>query len=76
LVREIELLGDAQVTLLSDRRKFAPYGLDGGLPGAKGQTILVTNGAEQSLPGKCNLQVNAGDVIRIATPGGGGWGTK
>ncbi|MBV9612465.1 MAG: hydantoinase B/oxoprolinase family protein, partial [Acidobacteriaceae bacterium] len=74
LVREIELLGAAQVTLLSERRIFAPYGLQGGEPGAKGRSILLENGAEKELPGKCNIQANAGAVLRIETPGGGGWG--
>lgn len=72
LVREIELLGDAQVTLLSERRVFAPYGLEGGAEGAKGRAFLNGN----PLPGKCNVQVRAGDVLRIETPGGGGWGKK
>jgi N-methylhydantoinase B len=71
LVREIELLGAAQVTLLADRRIFAPYGLNGGAPGAKGRSRL---NSETDLPGKCNLQAKAGDIIRIETPGGGGWG--
>jgi N-methylhydantoinase B len=70
LVREIEILGDAQVTLLSDRRVFAPYGLQGGREGAKGRAFL--NGEE--LPGKCNVQVKKGDRLRIESPGGGGWG--
>lgn len=70
LVREIEILGDAQVTLLSDRRVFAPYGLHGGGEGAKGRAFL--NGEE--LPGKCNVQTKAGAILRIETPGGGGWG--
>jgi N-methylhydantoinase B len=74
LVREIEILGPAQVTLLADRRIFAPYGLNGGAPGAKGRSTLIENGKERALPGKCNLQVNAGDIVRIETPGGGGWG--
>jgi N-methylhydantoinase B len=74
LVREIELLAPAQVTLLADRRDFAPYGLNGGAPGARGQSVLITNGEEKRLPGKCNLQAETGDVIRIETPGGGGWG--
>ena len=74
LVREIELLGAAQVTVLADRRKFGPYGLSGGAEGAKGRTILLKGESENLLPGKCNLQANAGDVIRIETPGGGGWG--
>ena len=76
LIREIELLGPAQVTLLADRRRFAPYGLSGGKEGAKGCTTLIASGAEKSLPGKCNLQADAGDIVRIETPGGGGWGTN
>jgi len=76
LVREIELLGAAQVTILADRRVFGPYGLNGGADGAKGQSTLVGAKQERSLPGKCNLQASAGDVVKIETPGGGGWGTN
>lgn len=71
IVREIELLGDAQITLLSDRRVFAPYGLQGGGDGSKGRTFL--NGVE--MPGKFNMEVKAGSLLQIKTPGGGGWGT-
>lgn len=74
LVREIELLTDAQVTLLTDRRRLAPYGLAGGEPGALGRTTLIHRGEEQRLPGKCSINAARGDVIRIETPGGGGWG--
>ncbi len=76
LIREIELLSAAQVTVLADRRKFGPYGLNGGSGGAMGRTLLITNQTEKPLPGKCNLQVNAGDIVRIETPGGGGWGSN
>src|SRR5581483_5449007 len=76
LVREIELLGPAQVTLLADRRKFGPYGLHGGSPASKGRNILIQNGAETELPGKCNIQACAGAILRIETPGGGGHGEK
>jgi N-methylhydantoinase B len=76
LIREIELLGPAQVTLLSDRRIFAPYGLQGGGDGSRGRSILIENGVEKLLPGKCNMRVTAGSVVRIETPGGGGWGLK
>ena len=76
LVREIELLSPAQVTLLSDRRVFAPYGWNGGSEGAKGRAVLIENGEQRELPGKCNVQVGAGAVLRIETPGGGGWGGK
>lgn len=74
LVREIELLSAAQLTMLSDRRRIAPYGLAGGGPGACGRTILIRDGHEEELPSKCTLHVSAGAVLRIETPGGGGWG--
>ncbi|MBV9301779.1 MAG: hydantoinase B/oxoprolinase family protein [Acidobacteriaceae bacterium] len=74
LIREIELLGPAQVTLLTERRRFSPYGLYGGQPASKGRNVLVENGIERELPDKCNLDVNAGAILRIETPGGGGWG--
>jgi N-methylhydantoinase B len=77
LVREIELLADSQLTILADRRKFAPYGLAGGEAGAPGKaTLILSNGETEELPGKCNREVKAGDVVRIETPGGGGWGQK
>ena len=76
LVREIELLHPAQVTLLSDRRVFAPYGLNGGAEGTKGRAVLIENGEERELPGKCNVEAGAGAVLRIETPGGGGWGVS
>jgi N-methylhydantoinase B len=76
LVREIEMLGPAQITLLADRRIFAPYGLDGGEEGARGRSVLVENGEERALPGKCNLEVHAGAVLRVESPGGGAWGSK
>lgn len=74
LVREIEFLCPATVTLLTERRRTAPYGLHGGGPGTPGRNILIRDGREQELPGKAELQVRPGDVLRIETPGGGGWG--
>ncbi len=74
LIREIEILSAAQVTLLSDRRITAPYGLQGGSDGTRGRTTLIQNSVETELPGKCNIHVDAGAVLRIETPGGGGWG--
>jgi len=83
LVREIELLADAQVTLLSDRRKFRPYGLAGGEPGSAGKAIMPLGscGADtavraETLRAKSSLQAKMGDVIRIDKPGGGGWGIE
>lgn len=72
--RDIEFLHDTQITILSDRRKFAPYGLAGGEPGRAGRNVLIRAGEESELPGKVSLGVKAGDVVSIRTPGGGGWG--
>jgi N-methylhydantoinase B len=75
LVREIEILGPAQITLLADRRVTAPYGLAGGEAGEGGRSVLTDEtGNEKTLPGKCSLAANSGSRIRIESPGGGGWG--
>ncbi len=76
LVREIELLAPAQVTLLADRRRSHPWGLQGGENGAAGRATLFADGDPmgRELPGKCSLHLAAGDVLRLETPGGGGWG--
>ena len=74
IVREIEMLADAQVTLLADRRVFAPYGLQGGGDGALGRSTLISRDSSKELPGKCSVAAKTGDVVRVETPGGGGWG--
>jgi N-methylhydantoinase B len=76
LIREIELLAPAQVTLLAERRKFHPWGLQGGEAGAAGRATVkaARTGEETEVAGKCSLYLEAGDVLRIETPGGGGWG--
>jgi N-methylhydantoinase B len=75
LIREVELLADAEVTLLAERRRFRPYGFEGGGEGAAGRAVVVrANGEEIELPGKCSQRFEKGDVLRIETPGGGGWG--
>jgi N-methylhydantoinase B/oxoprolinase/acetone carboxylase alpha subunit len=74
IVREIELLAPCQLTLLSDRRKRGPYGLAGGRPGKPGRNSLLRRGRVIRLPGKVSLDARAGDVLRIETPGGGGYG--
>ncbi len=75
IVREIEVLTDAEVTLLADRRKRGPWGLSGGREGASGKTsILRQDGSVEELPGKFNVRLSKGERIRIETPGGGGWG--
>src|SRR5437879_8485364 len=63
LIREIELLTDAQVTLLSDRRKFRPYGLAGGEPGAAGRAIHISGNEIREIPGKFSMQAKRGDRV-------------
>jgi N-methylhydantoinase B len=75
IVREIEVLGDAEVTLLADRRTRGPYGLDGGGDGAPGKAAVIRgDGSSQELPGKFNVRLLKGDRLRIESPGGGGVG--
>jgi N-methylhydantoinase B len=73
IVREFRFLAPAEVTLLSDRRKRGPWGLAGGGSGKPGLNTLVRKGQESKLPGKSRFEVRAGDVLRIETPGGGGY---
>jgi N-methylhydantoinase B len=74
IIRELEFLSPVEVGLLTDRRKMAPYGLRGGRKGKPGKNILIQNGKRKSLAAKCSFEANSGDVLRIETPGGGGWG--
>ena len=74
IVREYEMLTDVSVTIISERRRGAPYGAQGGEPGASGRNTLIRDGREQILPGKVQLQLQPGDRLRIETPGGGGYG--
>jgi N-methylhydantoinase B/oxoprolinase/acetone carboxylase alpha subunit len=63
-----------EVSLLTERRSFAPYGLDGGEDGAKGENLLVRKGEVFHLGGKVSFQAKPGDRLVVKTPGGGGWG--
>ncbi|MGB6975820.1 MAG: hydantoinase B/oxoprolinase family protein [Terracidiphilus sp.] len=74
VVRELELLGDAQVTLLADRRAAGPWGVAGGGPGAPGKATVRARAREETLPGKCTRELPAGSSLRVESPGGGGWG--
>lgn len=75
LIRELELLSPASATLLTERRKFQPYGAAGGEPGAPGRNILIhPDETEEILPAKAQLELAAGDRLRLETPGGGGYG--
>jgi N-methylhydantoinase B len=75
-VRQLRFLGDAQLTLLTERRTVAPFGLAGGGSGRVGRNVLARGGRWRSLPAKINLEVQEGDVLRVETPGGGGFGSS
>jgi len=72
--RDIEALTTCQVNLLSERRVIPPYGLEGGEPGARGENFIIRDGEKVAIPGKGSFELDAGDILSIRTPGGGGWG--
>ncbi len=77
--RDLEMLEDVTVSLITERRSSHPWGAEGGGPGATGENWLVPAGDEsraRRLPDKCTLHLQAGDVVRLLTPGGGGWGVE
>ena len=76
LRRDIRFLVPVTATVLSERRRRAPWGLAGGQPGALGRNQLIRDGVAQDLPGKFTLALQAGDVLSLQTPGGGGWGLE
>ncbi|HEX3035576.1 MAG TPA: hydantoinase B/oxoprolinase family protein [Thermodesulfobacteriota bacterium] len=76
IIRGYKFLTRATVTLITERRIFAPYGIQGGQPGDKGKNSLIRNGMSDKLPTKATLKVKKGDILRIETPGGGGWGKR
>ena len=74
--REIEFGTDAILSLMGERRRNPPWGLNGGQPGALGEDWLIRPGGERErLPGKCTVEISAGDRLVVLTPGGGGWGS-
>jgi N-methylhydantoinase B/oxoprolinase/acetone carboxylase alpha subunit len=75
--RDLEVLVPCTVSLITERRASRPWGLAGGEPGLPGENWLLPQGDEsrgEPLPDKCTIRLAAGDVLRIRTPGGGGWG--
>lgn len=76
--RDLEMLEDVTLSLITERRRSAPWGLAGGASGAVGENLLLPNGDEgaaRPLPDKITTRLRAGDVLRLRTPGGGGYGT-
>lgn len=76
LIRELEFVVPTEVTVLSERRTEAPFGLRGGEPGRRGRNVLLRRGREQVLPSKVTISAQPGDRLRIETPGGGGYGRR
>ncbi|MEQ8766466.1 MAG: hydantoinase B/oxoprolinase family protein [Planctomycetota bacterium] len=74
--KTLRFLEDVDLSLLSERRTHPPYGLAGGEPGAPGENVLRRGRQEEVLPGKCRIDVRAGDCLILETPGGGGHGTR
>ena len=77
IVRELEFLTDIRGSILADRRHTQPYGLHGGEPGRAGNSFLTKSpGAPRKLklPSKADFSAGKGSVLRIESPGGGGWG--
>jgi N-methylhydantoinase B len=74
LVRQIRVLAPCEVTMLSERRRLAPWGLAQGKPGRTGSNILIRDNEQTGLGGKFSRRLEPGDALRITTPGGGGHG--
>ncbi len=75
--RDVQVLRDTTVSLVTERRASRPWGMAGGEPGASGENWLLPGGDQnraERLPDKCTVRLKAGDVLRMLTPGGGGWG--
>ena len=75
--RDLLVLEDATLSLITERRVSRPWGVAGGEPGAPGENWLLRGGEEsraERLPDKCTIRLRPGDVLRMLTPGGGGWG--
>lgn len=79
IVRELEARAAVTVSLITERRVSRPFGVAGGGAGAVGENWLLPLGDEsraERLGDKCRVELRAGDVLRVLTPGGGGWGAE
>jgi N-methylhydantoinase B len=74
VIREIETLAPARMSLLADRRKRGPYGLAGGDSGKPGIAAIIRDGRKRKIGSKVSWELKAGDRVRIESPGGGGFG--
>jgi N-methylhydantoinase B len=76
ILRECEFLVPVRVTIISDRRKAGPCGIPGGGAGKKGRNSLYAKGRRVALGSKVNLLASPVDLLRVQTPGGGGYGSR
>jgi N-methylhydantoinase B/oxoprolinase/acetone carboxylase alpha subunit len=76
IIREYQFFTPTQISIISERRCFSPYGLNGGENGKRGRNQLITKNKKQELGSKVNIHAQTGDILRIETPGGGGYGAK
>jgi len=76
IIREFEFTRPLQLTLITERRVFAPRGAAGGEDAKRGRNLLIRNGRASRLPSKISLDVREGDRLLLMTPGGGGFGTR
>jgi N-methylhydantoinase B len=76
VIREIETLAAARMSLLADRREHAPFGLGGGEDAAVGIDSIIHEGSARKIASKGSWELQPGDRVRIETPGGGGFGRR
>lgn len=74
IIREFEILTPTRCTILSGHRIDGPPGANGGSPGRPGRNVLIRDGIETELPARVMIDLLSGDILRIETPGGGGYG--
>ena len=75
-IRKLRFTEPVEAAILSNHRRIAPFGLEGGGSGRTGTNrIIRADGTVEELPGTATVQLNSGDTIVIETPGGGGFGT-
>jgi N-methylhydantoinase B len=70
IVRSVRVLQPASLSLLTDRRRHPPKGMEGGDPGEVGRNLL----GDEELPPKVSREMDEGDMVTVETPGGGGYG--